>query len=90
MSSNDQSANVLHLLEELYLDSTDSKAKTNYAKLSDEEKRTILLQFADSQAATSKRWTDIVADLRVVGLKLENAASRPPIAPDGHCRPATT
>jgi hypothetical protein len=69
MSPNDQSANgVWHLLEELYLDSTDSNGKANYTKLSDEERRTILLQFADSQAATSKRWAAIVADLRVMGL----------------------
>jgi hypothetical protein len=69
MSPNDQSANgVWHLLEELYLDSTDDKGKTNYARLSDEERKTILLRFADTQSTTSKRWAEIVHDLRIIGL----------------------
>jgi hypothetical protein len=69
MSPNDQStAGVWNLLEQLYLGSADSTGKANYAKLSDEERRAVLLQFADTQAAVSKRWAGIVQDLRVVGL----------------------
>ena len=69
MSPHNQSTDgVWNLLEQLYLDSADGKAKTNYARLSDEERKTTLLQFADSQAAVSKRWAEIVHDLRIIGL----------------------
>jgi hypothetical protein len=69
MSPNDQSTSgVWILLEQLYLDSADGQGNTNYAGLSDEEKKTILVQFANEQAAVSKRWAAIIADLRVVGL----------------------
>jgi hypothetical protein len=69
MSPSDQNAfGVWNLLEQLYLDSRDDQGKANYAKLSDEEKRVTLLEFADTQAVVSKRWAAIVGDLRVVGL----------------------
>jgi hypothetical protein len=69
MSPHNQSTDgVWNLLEQLYLDSADSQGKANYTKLSDEERKTILLQFADAQAAVSKRWAEIVHDLRIIGL----------------------
>ena len=69
MLPNDQSTNgVWNLLEQLYLDSTDSNGEANYTKLSDEERRTILLRFAETQSTTSKRWAEIVHDLRIIGL----------------------
>jgi hypothetical protein len=69
MSPDDQNATgVWNLLEQLYLDSEASNTKANYANLSDDEKRTILLEFADRQAAVSKRWAGIVGNLRSIGL----------------------
>ena len=69
MSPNDQSTSgVWNLLEQLYLDSAGGQGSTNFAGLTDEEKKTILVQFANEQAAVSKRWAAIIADLRLVGL----------------------
>jgi hypothetical protein len=59
---------VWRLLEELYLDAADKPAASKYADLSETEKHSILLAFADAQAATSKRWATIAGDLRSIGL----------------------
>jgi hypothetical protein len=59
---------VWRLLEELYLDAADKQAASKYADLSVTEKHSILLAFADAQAATSKRWATIAGDLRSIGL----------------------
>jgi hypothetical protein len=59
---------VWRLLEELYLDAANQQITGKYAGLSESEKHATLLAFADTQAATSKRWAAIVGDLRSVGL----------------------
>jgi hypothetical protein len=61
-------ANVWKLLEEAYLDSGNKLGSAEYAALSDPNKRTALLEFANEQALISKRWAAIVQDLRSVGL----------------------
>ncbi len=58
---------VCDLLEQLYLDSANKKSSDDYAKQPECEKHTTLLAFANEQAALSKRWAAIVADLRLVG-----------------------
>jgi hypothetical protein len=78
---------VWQLLEELYLDSANKRVASEYAGLSEAEKQTTLLAFANTQAAVSKRWAAIVVDLRSVGLKIEDAAKRSPVTPDDHHRP---
>jgi hypothetical protein len=55
---------VLRLLEEAYLDAANARAKTEYSRLSDDEKRPVLLAFADQQAERSERWARIARDLR--------------------------
>jgi hypothetical protein len=59
---------VWRLLEELYLDAADKLAASKYAGLSETEKYSTLLAFADAQAATSKRWATIAGDMRSIGL----------------------
>jgi hypothetical protein len=56
------------LLEGLYLDSANKQTTGKYAGLSENEKHTTHLAFADTQAAVSKRSAVIVEDLRAVGL----------------------
>ena len=53
---------VWWLLEELYLESAVKPAKGDYANSSKTEKRAILMQFARTQAITSKRWAQILRD----------------------------
>ena len=59
---------VWRLLEELYLDTANEQTTGEYAGLSETEKHATLLAFADTQAARSKRWAEIVVDLRSAGL----------------------
>ncbi len=69
MLPNDPGAdNVWRLLEESYLDCADKHAMDSYARLTETDKRTALMGFANKQALTSKRWAGIVQDLRFVGL----------------------
>jgi hypothetical protein len=55
---------VLRLLEEAYLDAANPQTKMEYSRLSDGEKRPVLLAFAESQAERSGRWAEIARDLR--------------------------
>jgi hypothetical protein len=69
---------VWELLEQLYLDSANSRDSDSYAGLTDDEKRAILKDFAKEQAAKSPRWAAIVEDLRVVSLQLGDTADKVP------------
>jgi hypothetical protein len=60
---------VWKLLEELFLESANKQSTGKYAALSDADKRSALLEFANEQALISKRWAAIVQDLRSVGLR---------------------
>ena len=55
---------VLRLLEEAFLDAANAQAKIEYSRLSDAEKRPVLLAFAESQAERSERWAAIARELR--------------------------
>jgi hypothetical protein len=60
---------VWKLLEELFLESANQQSTGKYAAMSDADKRSALLEFANEQALISKRWAAIVQDLRSVGLR---------------------
>jgi hypothetical protein len=62
-------ASVWKLLEEAYLDSVGQRSGDRYRALSEPDKRTALMDFANDRALISKRWAAIVQDLRSVGLK---------------------
>jgi hypothetical protein len=55
---------VLRLLEEAFLDAANAQARIEYSRLTDGEKRPVLLAFAESQAERSERWAAIVRELR--------------------------
>ena len=59
---------VWRLLEELYLESASKRTDDEYSKLSEAEKQKTLLVFANTQVTVSKRWAEIVAELRIVAL----------------------
>jgi hypothetical protein len=54
---------VWRLLEELYLDAASKQGASQYANLSETEKRATLKDFTRWQAVTSKRWCQILQDL---------------------------
>jgi hypothetical protein len=56
-------SNVWRLLEELYLDFADDKTTAEYVSADEIAKRSILKDFARRQAATSKRWSQILQNL---------------------------
>jgi hypothetical protein len=60
---------VWRLLEEAYLDSGNQRPRERYGSLSEPDKRTALLEFANDQALISKRWASIDQDLRSVGFR---------------------
>jgi hypothetical protein len=58
--------NVWDLLEQLYLETLDSRAKGAFASLSEIEKRTALKDSAKEQAVRLKRWADIAHNLLLI------------------------
>jgi hypothetical protein len=60
---------VWRLLEELYLDSASKQGASEYAGLSETEKRTTLKDFAKRQATISKRWSHILQNLLSANLE---------------------
>jgi hypothetical protein len=60
---------VRRLLEEAYFDSGNQRLRERYGFLSEPDKRTALLEFANEQALKSKRWAAIVQDLRSAGFR---------------------
>jgi hypothetical protein len=63
-------SSVWELLEQLYLEAVDSRAKGAFAGLSEVEKRTLLKDFAKKQAVGSKRWANIALNLLSAELAL--------------------
>jgi hypothetical protein len=61
-------SDVWRLLEKLDFASANKLDAGNYVSSSQTEKRATLLAFAEKQVALSKRWAEIVADLRFIGL----------------------
>jgi restriction endonuclease len=69
MLSSDQSAgDVWQMLEQIYLEAANSRANSDYANMSETDKRAILMEFARRQAITSKRWVEILRNLRLAEL----------------------
>jgi hypothetical protein len=56
-------SSIWELLEQLYLDAANCQDSDSYAGLADDEKRTILKDFAQEQSVTSARWANITQNL---------------------------
>ena len=59
-----QAESAWMMLEELYLEEADAKAKTRYRGWSEDENRVVLKEFAKERSLKSKRWAEIAGGLQ--------------------------